>query len=325
MPNKYPEKKGWKLQKQRYKVTNWAEYNQALRNRGDIEFWINDTAIEQWYEKERVYDGTGTPKKFSDFSIITCHEIRQVYKLPLRQLEGFINSIFNLMELPIKCPDYSCLSKRLSILGVFSPHYKKSDKADKSVAAIAIDSTGLKCFGYDEWHQEKHNIITKRIWRKLHIAVDIDHIIHGCELTDRFVSDDSIVCDLLRQIDVEVIQFTADGAYDKNPTYKELADQFPEAEIIIPPYIGAVYSNQSHPQRNRNLQEIKTFGRMNWQRARGYGNRNYSELCIQRYKRILGNKMHAREFSRQKNEAMIGCGVLNKMTSLGMPVSYRTA
>ena len=63
MPNKYPEKKGWKLQKQRYKVTNWTEYNQALRNRGDIEFWINDQAIEQWYEKERVYDGTGTSYK----------------------------------------------------------------------------------------------------------------------------------------------------------------------------------------------------------------------------------------------------------------------
>ena len=90
-------------------------------------------------------------------------------------------------------------------------------------------------------------------------------------------------------------------------------------------YIDAVYNKQSHPQRNRNLQEIKTFGRMNWQRARCYDNRNYSELCIQRYKRILGNKLHAREFSRQKNETMIGCGILNKMTGLGMPASYRTA
>ncbi len=53
MPNKHPEKKGWKLQKQRYKVTNWSEYNQALRNRGDVEFWINNEAIEQWYERER--------------------------------------------------------------------------------------------------------------------------------------------------------------------------------------------------------------------------------------------------------------------------------
>ena len=64
---------------------------------------------------------------------------------------------------------------------------------------------------------------------------------------------------------------------------------------------------------------------MNWQRVRKYGRRNYSELSIQRYKKILGDALHTREMSRQKNEAMIGCGVLNKMTKLGMPTSYRCA
>lgn len=48
-------------------------------------------------------------------------------------------------------------------------------------------------------------------------------------------------------------------------------------------------------------------------------------LAIQRYKRILGDRLHARALSRQKNEAMIGCGILNKMTHLGMPASYRVA
>ena len=38
MPNKYAKRKGWKVPKQRYKITNWNEYNQALRNRGNIEF-----------------------------------------------------------------------------------------------------------------------------------------------------------------------------------------------------------------------------------------------------------------------------------------------
>ncbi|WP_423064324.1 hypothetical protein [Candidiatus Paracoxiella cheracis] len=64
---------------------------------------------------------------------------------------------------------------------------------------------------------------------------------------------------------------------------------------------------------------------MAWQRIRQYGYRNYSELAIQRYKRILGSTLHARDFVRQKIESMIGCGVLNKMTRLGMPASYRCA
>ncbi|MEO8965269.1 MAG: hypothetical protein ABI370_11420 [Gammaproteobacteria bacterium] len=104
-----------------------------------------------------------------------------------------------------------------------------------------------------------------------------------------------------------------------------ISSKFKSADIVIPPSRDAVYNNENHTQRNRNLQEIKTFGRMNWQRIKKYGNRNYSELCIQRYKKILGNKLHAREFARQKNESTIGSGVLNKMTNLGMPSSYRSA
>jgi hypothetical protein len=71
--------------------------------------------------------------------------------------------------------------------------------------------------------------------------------------------------------------------------------------------------------------EIQENGRMEWQRQNNYGQRNYSELGMQRYKRIIGKSMHSREFARQEQEAMIGCGVINKMTSLGMPKSYKIA
>ena len=64
---------------------------------------------------------------------------------------------------------------------------------------------------------------------------------------------------------------------------------------------------------------------MAWQKVREYGKRNISELSIQRYKKIIGRQLHAREFSRQKNETTLGCGVLNRMTKLGMPISYRCA
>lgn len=77
--------------------------------------------------------------------------------------------------------------------------------------------------------------------------------------------------------------------------------------------------------RNRNILEIQENGRMAWQRYHDYGQRNYSELGVQRYKRILGRAMHARKMNRQKQEFMIGCGVLNKMTSLGMPESSKIA
>lgn len=82
--------------------------------------------------------------------------------------------------------------------------------------------------------------------------------------------------------------------------------------------------NSKSDARNENLREIKEHGWMQWQRNREYGRRNYAELGVQRYQRILGDAMHARNIERQTQEAMIGCGVLNKMTSLGMPQSYKT-
>ncbi len=54
MPNKYPEKKGWKVPKQKFKVTNWSEYNESLRRRGNITVWLSYEAISQWYETDRA-------------------------------------------------------------------------------------------------------------------------------------------------------------------------------------------------------------------------------------------------------------------------------
>ena len=99
MPNKYPVRQGWNVPKQKFKVTNWSEYNESLRRRGNIIVWLSDDAISQWYETDRVYNGTGAPRLYTDFAIVTCHEIRLVYKLPLRQCQGLIDSLFQLMDI----------------------------------------------------------------------------------------------------------------------------------------------------------------------------------------------------------------------------------
>lgn len=325
MPNKYPKKKGWNVPKQKYKLTNWAEYNEALRRRGDITVWLSEEAIDQWYEKDRVYDGTGTPPLYTDFAIITCHEIRQVYRLPLRQAEGFINSLFRLMNVPLACPHYTVLSRRLNELNIKVPRYRETDKPDESVHAIAIDSTGLKRFGRGEWHQEKYELSSKASWRKLHAAVNQNHYFEACTLTDRFTHDDTQVEPLLEQISEPIDHFTGDGAYDETPVYDAVTAHSPNADVVIPPRSNAVENDTAAPLRNRNIREIEEQGRMGWEKNREYGRRNFGELGFYRYQKILGSSLHAREFGRQEQEVKIGCGVLNKMTSLGMPASYRSA
>jgi hypothetical protein len=42
-----------------------------------------------------------------------------------------------------------------------------------------------------------------------------------------------------------------------------------------------------------------------------------------RYKTIIGRRLHARTLPNQQTEAKIGCAVLNRMNTLGMPTSAR--
>jgi hypothetical protein len=189
--------------------------------------------------------------------------------------------------------------------------------------AIVIDSTGLKRFGRDEFILEKHKISANRSWRKLHIITGNDNVIHACELTDKYQSDISAVNPMLEQIDIDdVTQATADGAYDSNTVYKLISERYPKARIVIPPNKMVKKRRNNHPQRN-NIKEINRYGRLKWQKINNYGNRNKSETGIKRYKVIVGNKLHSRLLEKQKNEIVISCSVLNKMTSLGMPKSQK--
>jgi hypothetical protein len=72
--------------KQKYRVTNWPEYDRSLRNRGDITLWFSEDAIQAWAP---MHNGKqGRPKKLSDLTIETVLTLRLVFHLPLRQSEG---------------------------------------------------------------------------------------------------------------------------------------------------------------------------------------------------------------------------------------------
>lgn len=93
--------------------------------------------------------------------------VKRVFSLPLRGLQGFINSIFKLAQLPLSCPHYSCISKRAKTVNVA---FKTKTKA--TIQHLAIDATGLKVYGEGEWKVKKHGTDGKRrVWRKLHLAV----------------------------------------------------------------------------------------------------------------------------------------------------------
>ena len=111
--------------------------------------------------------------------------------------------------------------------------------------------------------------------------------------------------------------------YDAEVVYDAVASRHPDAEIIIPPRATAVPNETATTQHNRHITTIEKHGRMGWQRRSGYNRRSLVETAVYRYKTIIGRRLCARSLFNHRTEAKIACNALNRMTSLGMPVSVR--
>ena len=186
---------------------------------------------------------------------------------------------------------------------------------------VIVDSTGLKVYGKSEWHQEKHGAKAKRTWRKLHIAVDEKHQIIAYDITPNSIDDTTGSFDLLAQVEHGFKVVMGDGAYDSFKLNKSILMRQPDASIIIPPPSVAVISQEANTQRDDHIRILEEMGRMVWQKQNNYGLRSHVELAILRYKKIIGPDMKARKLPQQKTEGGIATRVLNRMTSLGMPIS----
>ncbi|MFT5152979.1 MAG: hypothetical protein ACI841_002978, partial [Planctomycetota bacterium] len=65
--------------KTRYRVTNWAEYDKSLVQRGEITLWITPKVIKAW--KAKPVARRGAPRKYSDLAIETALTLRLVFRL----------------------------------------------------------------------------------------------------------------------------------------------------------------------------------------------------------------------------------------------------
>ena len=220
---------------------------------------------------------------YSAIAIETALTLRLVFHQPLRQTEGLLRSIAALLDIEIAIPDHTTLSRRGGGLTVLPKSFGRDEPLH-----LLIDSTGLKIYGEDEWLDQKRGIRSPRRWRKLHLGVDADtHEVVAVELTPDDVGDVSQLAKLLDQVTTPVA--SASGA----------------------------------PQRNQHIATIERHGRMGWQRRSGYNRRSLVETAMYRYKTIIGRRLLARTLSSQQVEAKIGCNVLNRMTSFGMPATIR--
>ena len=267
MPHKFNAGRRDKIPKQKYRVTNWAKYNEGLRRRGDLTVWISDDALGLWSAPRRTT--RGGQSRYSDLAIETCLTLGLVFKQPLRQTQGLMRSIAKMLGIVIVVPNFSTLSRRGSGLTLQT----KPRAHSQAGIHLVVDSTGLKVFGEGEWLEKKHKTKRKRrSWRKLHLGLDlVSGEIVCCDLTKDDVGDPTALPDLLDQVDGPVDLFLADGAYDGEPTSELLATRFGSTiEVTIPPPKNAILSPNAAKDptaRDSHVAEIAARGRMAWQKA----------------------------------------------------------
>src|SRR6187551_131412 len=112
MPHKYNADRRHHIARPKRRVTNWAAYNEALRQRGSLTVWFTDQAIAAWKAAPRTTPG-GQPH-YSDLALTTALTLRAVFRLPLRQTEGLIGSVLHLLGLDLPVPERARASAAIS-------------------------------------------------------------------------------------------------------------------------------------------------------------------------------------------------------------------
>ena len=220
-------------------------------------------------------------------------------------------------------PDFSTLCRRQKTLAVKLPY-----RGSQGPLHLLIDSTGLKVEGEGEWNARKHGGPKRRIWRKIHLAIDEHTLeVRAIEVTTSDVGDAPMLPELLDQIppDQEIGSVTADGAYDTRKCRNAIAER--GADAVIPPRKNAKpwkANTAGAVARNEALRASRRLGRTIWRRWSGYHRRSRAETKMHCVK-LLGQRLMARDFDRQVAELHVRVAVLNGYTALGTPVTEAVA
>ena len=305
--------------KTRYRTRNWPQYDRGLIARGDLTVWFSpDLAWQAAGTGKR-----GRPPVFSDTAIQCVLTLKVLFQLPLRAAQGLTGSMLRLAGLDWPVPHYSTLSRRQQGLTVVIPCRPRGEPLH-----LVVDSTGLKVLGEGEWKVRRHGADQRRVWRKVHLAVDADgHEIRAVEMTDHRHGDGEVLPDLLAQVPEgePIADIGGDGAYDTRSAYEAAAAR--NAALLVPTRRnGKPWKTRTAGagERNETLRAIRHLGRRLWKRWSGTHRRSLAETAMSRIKR-LGERLAARDPARQTAEVQLRCAILNTYNRLGMPDTVATA
>lgn len=281
--------------------------------------WIDEAALASMPDVEPT---RGRPRLYSDALIQALLGLKTVFRLPLRALQGFAQSLRDLAFATLPMPNYTTLCRRAQTLEVQLPIIR-----DGEPIHLVVDSTGVKVYGEGEWKVRQHGYSKRRTWRKVHLVLEANTgQVRAALMTHQDVADGDVLTELLDQIpgDEQIAIIRGDGAYDTKPCHAAIAAR--GATPSIAPREGAAHWPTHTPGatwRNDAVDAIARDGRREWKKDSGYHRRSLAENAMYRLKTLTGNCLWARRTDSQATEVAIGVGVINRMADLARPQSVR--
>lgn len=99
------------------------------------------------------------PLRYSDLGITTVQVIKRVLRLTLRAAQDFIDSIFALMDIQLRCPDCTSVSKRVKSVNdidscIVQSMSRRGNYLDNAVIESVFGTLKSECYYPNEYKNE---------------------------------------------------------------------------------------------------------------------------------------------------------------------------
>lgn len=313
------------------RIKDWFSYNAGMIDRGHFRKLAKSAVSEIKKETNsrtwKQHEAAGRPKKYPDALILIIAVFREIYGMTFRESEGFAKDVFE--EFGVDVPNYTTIERRMGKLKIDLRLDKRRLKGNLYIMA---DSTGYKIFGEGEWKTYKHGRSKKRVWVKVHYAVDYtSQQVVGLTVTIHTRGDNLEAENLLKETrknlgnkSNNIVEVLGDGAYNTNALKKYVEEEC-GAKLISPPKIkpksGGLKFIGADSEANRRCNEV---GRDQWKDEIGYHKRSIVETNMFREKSPFGDKLRCRTKENQIAEITIRAMILNIWTNEWMPKYTKT-
>ena len=308
------------------RIKSWSDYNEGMISRGEFKelakFAVQQIKQELNSKAFKQHKTVGRPKEYPDALILIIAVYREIFGMTLRTAAGFSKDVF--MEFGIKVPDYTTIERRLGKLEIDLHLDKRRLKGDLYILA---DSTGYKIFGEGEWKTYKHGRSKKRIWVKVHYAVDYtSQQVVALTVTIHTRGDNLEAPHLLNEAKKNlgsksnnIVEVEGDGAYNTR-ALKKFVEEDCHAKLITPPSIKPKSDGKefigADNEANKRCEEV---GREQWKKEVGYHKRSLAETNMFRQKSPFGDRLKSRTIKNQVAEIKIRAMIVNIWTNTWMP------